>query len=109
MLGLPPLLAFMGDTQLRKYSVENKPTRSRFLRERGQDIDSSGSVMERFIKNIVKSKAWVRRRYLVNHCIPYLSNSYCTEAGLSQKLLSKIYALKWRGKGKCKADVRGGR
>ena len=73
--------------------MENKPTRSRLFRERGQDIDSSGSVMEGCIKNIVKSKAWVRKRYLVNHCIPYLSNFYCTEVGLSKKLLSKIYAL----------------
>ena len=47
MLGLPPLLAFMGDTQQRKKkTVENIKSQPGdvFSREPGEDIDSTSSV-----------------------------------------------------------------
>ena len=45
MLGLPPLLAFIGDTQLRKKKrkIISQPG-DVFSREPGEDIDSTGSV-----------------------------------------------------------------
>ena len=47
MLRLPPLLAFMGDTQPRKKkTVENITSQPAnvFSREPGEDIDSTGSI-----------------------------------------------------------------
>lgn len=47
VFGLPPLVAFMGDTQLGKKKTLKKPTQRRFLREPDEDIDSAGSWLRR--------------------------------------------------------------
>ena len=86
-----PVLASMGSTQLRrKNSVENKPTKWRFLREPSEDIDSTRSVIEK-----CTGLSWLDWIFW-GWYLPSLSINYVGMSKDMEKRLPQLYYLKMK-------------